>query len=311
VGSHVITASATDSHGDDGTDTVNITVNVNNAPTVTIAAPSNGSSSTETDPVAFAATASDTEDGSLTASIAWSSSLDGALGSGGSLNLTTLSVGSHVITASVTDSHGSSAQDQVMVNVLPAPVQLVLTSVAAEDGWVLEHHENGEYGGNSSASATGSQALRLGDDNKDKQYRSILSFDTSAIPGGAQILSAQLRVRRATVVGTNPYGTLGNLVVDVKTGGFGGSTALADSDFEAAADVTASATLSNPVANLDWAEGFLDAAGIAALETSGTTQVRLTFQVDDDDDRGNDYLGFYSGEASAGDQPELVIVYQP
>ena len=47
------------------------------------------------------------EDGDLAASLAWSSSLDGAIGSGASFSTTTLSLGSHTITASVTDSGGT------------------------------------------------------------------------------------------------------------------------------------------------------------------------------------------------------------
>ena len=57
----------------------------------------------------MAASASNTQDGTLTAAIAWTSDRDGALGSGGSVTVSTLSVGTHLLTAAVTDSGGLTA----------------------------------------------------------------------------------------------------------------------------------------------------------------------------------------------------------
>jgi hypothetical protein len=67
----------------------------------------------------FSGSASDAQDGSLTSNIAWSSSIDGSLGTGSGFS-TTLSAGSHVITARVTDSSGLSASQQVSVTVTAA-----------------------------------------------------------------------------------------------------------------------------------------------------------------------------------------------
>ena len=53
--------------------------------------------------IRFAGSASDTEDGDLTAGLGWSSSLDGAIGTGGAPSAV-LSVGTHTVSASVTDS---------------------------------------------------------------------------------------------------------------------------------------------------------------------------------------------------------------
>ena len=89
----------------------------NTAPTVTINAPSNGATFTEGDSVSFSGTASDAEDGSLTGSITWSSSIDGSIGSGGSFSTSSLSVGNHTITASVTDSGGLNDSDQISITV--------------------------------------------------------------------------------------------------------------------------------------------------------------------------------------------------
>ncbi len=91
----------------------------NVAPLVTITAPGNGSSSTLGQPVAFAGTATDTEDGSLTGNLSWVSSRDGAIGSGGTFSTSALTVGSHTITASVTDSGGLSGSASITIAVNP------------------------------------------------------------------------------------------------------------------------------------------------------------------------------------------------
>jgi hypothetical protein len=73
---------------------------------VTITAPPDGSSVAQRDPVTLTGTATDAEDGDLSASLAWVSDRDGVLGTGASVMRSDLSVGLHAITASVTDSGG-------------------------------------------------------------------------------------------------------------------------------------------------------------------------------------------------------------
>jgi hypothetical protein len=128
--------------------------------------------------------------------------------------------------------------------------------------------------------------LRVGDDNKDKQYKSILAFDTSAIPDNATIVSVTLRLLRETVSGTNPFGSNGACWVDVQTEGFSGSTSLQTTDFQAAATVVQAASLSNAAANGVWSEASLGAAGMTAVSKAGTTQFRVHFAVDDNDNAG-------------------------
>src|SRR6185295_12023986 len=70
-------------------------------------------------PIAFTATASDLEDGPLTARLAWVSDRDGALGMGGAFSRS-LSAGTHRITASVTDSGGLAGSAGVTVTVRAA-----------------------------------------------------------------------------------------------------------------------------------------------------------------------------------------------
>jgi tetratricopeptide (TPR) repeat protein len=88
----------------------------NTAPQVTISSPASGSSFAEGDSISFTGTADDIEDGSMTADLAWSSSIDGSLGSGGSVT-TTLTAGTHTVTASVTDSGGLTGSQSITVTV--------------------------------------------------------------------------------------------------------------------------------------------------------------------------------------------------
>lgn len=285
----------------------------NTAPTVTISLPSNGATFTEGEPVDFAAGAADAEDGDLTSAIAWNSDLDGALGSGGSFLSSTLSVGVHVLTASVTDSGGLGDSDQVSIEILApsGPVTVTFASLGGEDGWLRESSENSSVGGSSQSGGKTSAQIRVGDDRRDRRYKAMLSFDTSSIPDGATITSVTLRLRRGEVKGTNPYGEFGQLQADIRTGSFGGDPALETSDFEASATSFNVVTLPNPAADGDWTEGDLDAAGVASVSHTGRTQLRLFFPLGDNDDRNEDYLAFYSGDdTDPANHPQLIVTYQ-
>jgi hypothetical protein len=119
-----------------------------------------------------------------------------------------------------------------------------------------------------------------------------------------------VRLLRGSLTGTNPFTTHGTCWADVQTGGFSGSTTLQTGDFQAVATAAQSASLSNAASNGSWSEGTLNAAGLAAISKTGTTQLRIWFNLDDNDDTGNDYLGYYSGEATAANRPQLVVTYQ-
>jgi hypothetical protein len=185
------------------------------------------------------------------------------------------------------------------------------TSAAGDDGYILESGETTGVGGTINNTDNSTSALRAGDDRKKKQYRSILSFNTAAIPDGAAIQSVTLRLRRGTVVGTHPFTTHGSLSADVRNGGFSGNTGLTAADFQDAATVSGVCTLSNAANNGDWSECTFSPAGLTALNKTGKTQIRIAFATDDDDDGGDDYIGYYSGNnATAANHPQLIVTYQ-
>jgi hypothetical protein len=189
-------------------------------------------------------------------------------------------------------------------------VTVTFYSVSAEDGRLFETSETANTGGGGNATDNTTSSLRVGDFSDDTQYRNILSFDTSSIPDTATITSATLRIKRGVLTGTSPFTTHGSCTVDIHSSGFGGAVAFANGDFQAAATASGVATMSHPTTNGTFSTGALNATGIAAVNKTGKTQFRVYMTLDDNDDLGSDYIGFYSGEAASGNKPELVIVYQ-
>ena len=88
----------------------------NEPPTVSINSPMDGSTFDSGATIFFEGTASDPEDSNLTTSLVWTSSKDGQIGTGGSFS-TTLSDGTHTITAEVTDLGGKTGSASINITV--------------------------------------------------------------------------------------------------------------------------------------------------------------------------------------------------
>lgn len=172
------------------------------------------------------------------------------------------------------------------------------------DGFVLESSQVSGVGGSVNASA---KTARLGDDAANRQYRAILSFDTSLLPDNAMIQAVALRfMRSGAPTGSNPFNTLGNLLADIRMGTFGART-LTATDFQAAASAVAVGTVGKTAVG-GWHTAKLNAAGRSKVNKTGLTQVRLYFQRGDNNNRRADFLSLASGNAASG-QPQLVITY--
>jgi bacillolysin len=175
---------------------------------------------------------------------------------------------------------------------------------AGNDGWVLESSELSGKGGTLNATAA---TLILGDDAADKQYRSILSFNSAGLPDNAVITRATFRIRHRSVTGTNPFSTHGNLLMDIIKGAFSGNSALQLTDFQATAGksgIVVPNTLS-----AGWYARNLPVSALSYINKAGITQFRLRFALDDNDDLSADYLRLYSGNATAVYRPQLIIEY--
>jgi len=183
---------------------------------------------------------------------------------------------------------------------------VMMRSLGSLDGWVLESGETSGVGGTLNATA---EDLRLGDEADRKQYRAMLSFSTAGLPDDAVITSATLRLRKRGQVGNNPFASLGNLRADVKTGPFGSSTALQLADFKAGASGASVLSLGNNPSGTGWYSGALAYPDLQYINTLGTTQFRMRFSKDDNNNTGADYLRIYSGNAASGSRPQLILTY--
>ena len=182
----------------------------------------------------------------------------------------------------------------------------VLKSAAANDGWVLESGENTSVGGSVNAGAT---TFRVGDDAANKQYRSILSFNTSDLPDDAVITKVKVKIMKQGLVGTDPFTTHGPLRVDIRKPFFGAAATLEIGDLQAAAQAGAVASFGTTPTGA-WYIGTMSAAGLPFVNLTGTTQLRLRFNLDDNNDLGADYVSFYSGnDATVSNRPQLIVQY--
>jgi hypothetical protein len=186
----------------------------------------------------------------------------------------------------------------------PAP-PLTLSSLPAKDGWVLETGRKTNKGGKLNSAAA---SLILGDDAADRQYRAILHFDTSTLPDNAVVLSVTLKIKKQGQVGTNPFVTHKPLLVDIRKNFFGTLPGLQPADFQAAASKPAVGTFdATPLGG--WYSAVLGSAAFPFINLTGTTQLRLRFSLDDNNNHRADYVTFYSGNAAAANRPQLVIQY--
>ncbi|MEO7455626.1 MAG: PKD domain-containing protein [Gemmatimonadaceae bacterium] len=93
----------------------------NQPPTASITSPANPSSAVQGSAVSFAGTGNDPESGALAgSSLVWTSDRDGAIGTGTSFTKSNLSVGTHVITLTVTDPQGATGSTSTTLTITPA-----------------------------------------------------------------------------------------------------------------------------------------------------------------------------------------------
>ncbi len=87
----------------------------NEPPVVTIVQPFDGA--TLSNDIEFTGSATDPEDGNISAELTWTSDIDGNLAFRQPAFTTTLSVGTHLITATASDSDGESGAATVTITV--------------------------------------------------------------------------------------------------------------------------------------------------------------------------------------------------
>jgi hypothetical protein len=218
---------------------------------------------------------------------------------------------SYAICVRTTDSGGLTFDKNFTITVTNVieTVTATIRSTGAQDGWVLESGENTNVGKTMDASAT---TLRLGDDAAKKQYRSVLSFATGvALPDNAVITKVTLKVKRQAIVGGgNPVATFQGFMVDIRKGILG-TSALQTTDWKAAPNKTYgpfNTALVSGWYSIDLTAGKTYVNKLATL--SGLTQIRLRFQLDDNNNAIANYLSLFSGDAPTASRPQLIIEYR-
>lgn len=195
-------------------------------------------------------------------------------------------------------------------NVTVDYVLIEFTSTASKDGWLLESSETSGVGGSLNSTTT---TIPLGDDASDQQYRALVDFATGSLPDDAVMFSVNLRIVEFSITGTDPFATHGSLKSEIQSGFFGTASALQTPDFEFVPDKAA--------CNFDVVPEIIEAVGTAYrcivfqsafpyINLTGSTQFRLRFATDDNDDMSADLFNFYSSDYGGVTQrPRLFIKY--
>ena len=192
-----------------------------------------------------------------------------------------------------------------LVHITSMPsVTTTLYSQAAYDGSIRQAASSASLGGTVYAS---DPSVLAGNDPFGFNYRSILSFDTSAVPANAIFTHATLQIlgsSAATIRGIS-YKFSGPLSVDMMKGSFGNNPLLASSDYQAPATISMAAYFSTaPTAGLY--STVVPPTAFGAINKLGLTQFRLYFALD----RTVRQASFYSGDfGTLSSTPQLTLTY--
>jgi alpha-tubulin suppressor-like RCC1 family protein len=183
--------------------------------------------------------------------------------------------------------------------------RMTFRSRANRDGWILESGENSDMGGTLNTI----RKIVVGDNATDKQYRSILHFNTSTLSDNATIIRVELKIRLNSILGTDPLTTHGLLQADIMDGTFGDAD-LEITDFEAPASRLNIGHFGLMAGSLDWYRIVLGSSNFGFINLAGMTQFRVYFATGDNDDNSADQLKFYSGDDLViNNRPQLIIEY--
>ncbi|WP_081424591.1 PHB depolymerase family esterase [Deinococcus soli (ex Cha et al. 2016)] len=209
-----------------------------------------------------------TTDGSDPASSATRVTLAG----GGSVTL----AGSSTVRASAVDTAGNASATQAYAYTLTAAPDTAVSfsSVGTQDGYVAANTPSATTGGYVVASG----GIGVGD-NADAPWKGVLSFDTSSLPDGVTVTGATLTVRYSLAPNGTPWAGGATLGVDVRSGCLGATCALGTDDFAAAVTAAGVASFAAPTGTAAGTtlSAPLNAAGLAAINRAGSTQLRLAF----------------------------------
>lgn len=167
---------------------------------------------------------------------------------------------------------------------------ITLNSIDSEDGYI------GVYAADGYSTST----LKIGDKGmyNTNTYYSILSFDTSSLEA-TNIQSAKLRIYRKSL-----SGNVAGIKIDIKSGYFGTSSTLTQSDYGANASIVDVVTMNVPSRNNEYVEVELPSTALNYINKTGKTQFRL--KGISSADFTSDILEIYGGD-NIQYSPKLII----
>jgi outer membrane protein OmpA-like peptidoglycan-associated protein len=185
----------------------------NAPPVATITSPASGASLTGT--ITFTGRCQDPEQGDITSSARWTSSRDGQIGTGGSFTRQ-LSIASHTITLTCTDSQGLTGTASVTISVAQLLIRL---------NWVYFDFDK------SVLTAAGRDTLNKLVQTLQREAEWKVAVEGHADPYGSDEYNQRLSERRATTVATylTSHGVDGSRVASK---GFGEQCLILDDDHE-------------------------------------------------------------------------------
>jgi hypothetical protein len=142
-------------------------------------------------------------------------------------------------------------------------------------------------------------------------YRAIFSFDTSALPDAAVVVSTgtdltTLTITRQSIAGTPS--SLGSLVVYGRNGFLGGTSSVQTDDYSATATGPFAQALAIPPSNNATSSVAFSASETSVVNLTGLTQFRLQFTSLNNGNTTTDQLSIYSGKSSTN-KPQLTVKY--
>ncbi|MEN8260620.1 MAG: heparin lyase I family protein [Pseudomonadota bacterium] len=158
----------------------------NEAPVVDVYAPGDGAYYRQGDSINFTASVTDAEEGNITPRLIWESDIDGRIGTGGKVTRPDLSVGTHTVVASVTDSEGLSHSVSVTLTVAQAS-----TRTFVWEGRVSAGRDDAEENLSTGKVYRRNRDLELAYDKAPQRVG--LRFTDVAVPRGATIVKSYIQ----------------------------------------------------------------------------------------------------------------------
>ncbi len=180
--------------------------------------------------------------------------------------------------------------------------QVHITTLPANDGWIRESGASTLVGGTVKTGQSNNKALRIGDDKKDREYRSVLVFDLGSLPAVTlESLDLQLKRTNSSKVG-NPSDAI--QVWLLPTG-----SNIVKADFQHNTSVLAGQLSAGNTGSVNFSQQAIDE--INAQRSAGASFIKLRLQATSvSNNKKNDYMGYFTREQSnASRHPVLTIAY--